>query len=409
MSRPPSRIQASTDRSPEPTAGLVRSLNLQAVLEAIVDAGELSRPEVAALTGLSLPTAASLIADLETLGLVDHKGQSIGAPGRPAAIYSFNERAGYVFAVDLGARKVTACVSDLHGSILLEATEATRRTDPSSIADQIAEMHRDLTVRSGFKSDEPGIASVGVGGIVQPEDRSLREPNLPELQEDGFLRSLESALGIPALIENDVNLAAIGEKWKGRARGLTNFVVMSVGSGTGMGIVVDGEIYRGATGAAGEIAWLPIGPESTSWEGEDGGLFEFTTAGTGILRRRDLAIAADKDPSLSTLSDVEDIFAAARDHVPSAQEILGFEAEQLALGVVAAAALLDPEMVVFTGGIGSREILVDSVRDRVSLMMPSHPPIVVSQLGTRGTIYGAIAVALKPVRDQILTRSATGQ
>ena len=408
MSSPNSRIRATTRQSPEPTAGLVRSLNLLAVLEEIVAAGELSRPEVAARTGLSLPTAASLIADLETLGLVGHKGQSIGAPGRPAAIYSFNERAGYVFAVDLGARKVTACVSDLHGSILLEATQATRRTDRGSIVDQIAEMHRDLIARSGFTIGEPGIASIGVGGIVQPEDGGLREPNLPELQDAGFLASLEGALGIPSLIENDVNLAAIGEKWKGRAGGLTNFVVMSVGSGTGMGIVVDEEIYRGATGAAGEVARLPIGPESTSWDGEDGGLFEHTSAGPGILRRRDIAIAADEDSSLSRLSDVKDIFDAARDDDPSALEILGFEAEQLALGVVAAAALLDPEIVVFTGGIGSREILVENVRQRVSHMMQAPPPIVVSQLGTRGTIYGAIAVALKPVRDRILRRSASG-
>ncbi len=408
MSGPSARTQTGTRQSPEPTAGLVRSLNLQAVLEAIVEEGEVSRPEVSALTGLSLPTVASLIADLEALGLVGHRGQSIGAPGRPAAIYSFNESAGYVFAVDLGARKVTAGVSDLNGSILLEATQATRRSASGAIVNQISEMHRDLTARSGFVSGDLGIASLGVGGIVQPENRVLRETNLPELQEEGFLQSLETALGIPTLIENDVNLAAIGEKWKGRAGGLSNFVVMSVGSGTGMGIVMNEEIYRGATGAAGEIARLPIGPQSTSWEGRDGGLFEFTTAGPGIVRQLESAIAEDEDTSLSSLSDVKDIFEAARDQVAPAQEILRFEAEQLALGVVAVAALLDPEMIVFTGGIGSQEILVESIRSRVAGMMPVHPPIVVSQLGTRGTIYGAIAVALRPVRDRILTRSATG-
>ena len=96
MNRPNARTQTSSKQPPEATAGLVRSLNLQAVLEAIAGADELSRPEVSSLTGLSLPTVASLIADLEALGLVGRKGQSIGAPGRPAAIYSFNERAGTI-------------------------------------------------------------------------------------------------------------------------------------------------------------------------------------------------------------------------------------------------------------------------------------------------------------------------
>ena len=106
-----------------PGIGLVRAMNLQAVLEAIVEAGELSRPEAAEITGLSLPTATSLIADLETLGLVGNNGQVSGALGRPATLYSFNARAGYVFAVDLGNRIITAGIADLFGNILLDHSE----------------------------------------------------------------------------------------------------------------------------------------------------------------------------------------------------------------------------------------------------------------------------------------------
>ena len=392
--------------SGEATPNLIRSLNLRTVLDTIAAADELSRPEIAALTGLSLPTAASLIAELERIDLVGHRGQTIGAPGRPAALYSFNERAGYVFAVDLGSRKVTAAIADLNGSILLEATNATRRSSPGSIVDQISEMHDDLRSRVGLAKGAVGLASIGVGAVVDPVTSGLRDTNLPELQEGSFASTLEYALQIPTLIENDVNLAAIGEEWKGRAAGLTKFVVMSVGTGTGMGIVVDGEIYRGATGAAGEIARLPIGPDAADWQGNNGGLFEYTASGSGILRQLETALEGSSDPSLSKLVDVRDIFDAARAGVPEARQILDREAAQLALGVVAAAALLDPQLVVFTGGIGRQEVLVDAVNDRVASLMPSHPPIVVSQLGTRGTMYGAIAIALGAVRDQILSANS---
>ena len=393
----------ATERHPRTAAGLVRSTNLRAVLQAILDGGEISRPVVAERTGLSLPTAISLIGELESLGLVGKTGDTVGTLGRPAALYALNERAGYVFAVDLGARKVTACVSDLRGSVIVESTEPTRRGTASSIVEQIVDLHRELTAQAGFETGAPGVTSIGIGGVTQPASSIITDVTyVPELEGTEFQSDVAEAVGVPVFVENDVNLAAIGETSRGRARGLSSFVVISVGSGTGMGVMIDGQIYRGSTGAAGEIALLPLRPPVSDANGSPNETLEDAASGSGMLRRRDAALAHDATSVLSAQADVSDIFEAAYHGDATALSIIDDEARTLALGVVAVAAILDPEAVVFSGSIGSQELLVAAVDRHAADMLSSPPNIAISSLGNRGTIFGAIAVAFEAVYDQIL-------
>lgn len=398
----------NADRHTSSPSGLVRSINLRSVFEAILEAGDLSRPEIADRTGLSLPTAISLIGELEGLGLVAKTGDTAGSLGRPAAIYSLNERAGYVFAVDLGARKVTACVSDLRGSIIVESTEPTRRGTADGIIEQIAQLHTDLTARAGFEPHSPGVASVGIGGVTQPSSGIVTAvTNIPELDGTPFQSDVAEAIGVPTFVENDVNLAAIGEQSRGRARGIENFVVISVGSGTGMGVVINDRIYRGSNGAAGEIALLPVRAASIADATAPERAFEDVASGSGILRSRDAALDRAGSSGLSAQADVSDIFEAAYAGDPTALQIIDDEARTLALGVVAVASILDPELVVFTGSIGSQELLAAAVSRHVAELLPSPPQLLISSLDSRGTLFGAITVAFEAVRQLILQGPGT--
>ena len=394
--------------SERPSAsGLVRSMNLRAVLQVILNADKLSRPEIAERTGLSLPTTISLTGELEGLGIVGKTGDTAGALGRPAALYSLNERAGYVFAVDLGARKVLACVSDLRGSVIVESTEPTRRGTAASIIKQTADLHRDLTTRAGLKSSAPGVASIGIGGVTQPTSGIITQvSNVPELEGTNFQSAVTEAVGVPAFVENDINLAAIGEQSRGRANGIENFVVFSVGSGTGMGVVINGQIYRGSSGAAGEIALLSLRPPQSNADRTQRGAFEDAASGSGILRSRDAALERGARSARLAHADVSEIFEAAYNGDSMALSIINDEAKTLALGVVAVASILDPELVVFTGSIGSQELLVAAVVRNVSEILHSPPRILISSLGSRGTIFGAITVAFEAVRHQILQGAA---
>lgn len=382
---------------------LIRSLNMQTVLDAILDTGPISRPAVSAATGLSPPTVSSLISDLETLGLVEEDGLAAGSVGRPAATYSVNRRAGYVFAVDLGADSVTAGIADLFGEVLVERSEPTAREHADATISQLTRLHESLASLAGFDVADAGVGCVGIPGVWPPDqEHASKIVTMPWLGGYPVRSRLQDVIGIPIILENDANLAAIAELWKGRARGQETFVCISVGTGTGMGIIVNGETHRGRGGAAGELALLPIGQDPYDDELGARGPFQAAAAGPSIMQRLADALSGGAETALSRQSSVADILSAASKGDPVAVRILDDEARTLALGVASAVALLDPTMVVIGGEVGSDPRLVDSVRGYAASLVPDLPEVVPSSLANRAVLEGAIVAALQAVRSRIL-------
>lgn len=391
--------------APEEAHGttLIRALNLQAVLDAVLEAGQISRPEAAEATGLSLPTVSSLMADLEAMSLVVARGHVAQGLGRPAALYSVNGRAGYVFAVDLGAESVTAGIADFFGEVLTKRTKATASDSPEATVDQLTRLHEELVDEAGFNIADAGVGCVGLPGVWPPDqEHAAKVVTMPWLREYPLRTQLRTELGIPVILENDANLAAIAELWRGRAQGCSNFVTISVGAGTGMGIIVDGETYRGSAGAAGELALLPVGPDPYDRTVGARGAFQAAAAGPSIVQRLHAAIEAGAKTSLDHQSRAVDILAAARSGDPVARQALADEAKTLALGVVAAIAILNPEVIVLGGAIGSDPDLVESVRHHAAGLIENLPHITPSALADQAVLQGAVAVALQSVRSRIL-------
>ena len=390
--------------------GLVRVLNEQAVLEAILGDGGISRPAIARKTGLSLPTIASLVEMLESIGLVREHGVTSGEVGRPATLYSVNPRAGYVFAVDLGGSKVRAGVANLFGEIVAECEEPTAALSSAAIMDQLTRLHRQLLKKSGFDSETTGAACVAVPGVWDPKtDRIDAAYNLPVLDEVPLKATIQRALGLPLIIENDVNLAAVGESWKGRAQEYDTFVAFFIGTGIGMGVVIDGEVYRGRSGAAGEIGLLPIGADPFDPTLRSHGPFEIAASGPSITRRVQRALEGDVETVLAADADIAQIIGAATKGDQVARAILDDEARTLAVGVAAVVAVLDPALVILGGGVGAHAELAELVYRYAVQLLPWMPPIEVSILGNRAAFYGAIALGLQAARRQVLaeTRSNT--
>ena len=199
--------------------------------------------------------------------------------------------------------------------------------------------------------------------------------------------------------ENDVNLAALGEQAAGHGRGVRHFVFLSIGTGVGLGLVLDGRLYRGARGAAGEIAYLPIGesdPHERSVRRR--GPFEETVAGGSVAR-----VAAEL--GMPRPLTAERVFAAARRGDPVALEAVEIEGRRLALGIAAIAAVVDPELVILGGGVGkSGDLLVRPIAEELRRLSPFHPRVEVSALGEDAVLTGAIATALAEARRQLFTR-----
>jgi predicted NBD/HSP70 family sugar kinase len=223
--------------------------------------------------------------------------------------------------------------------------------------------------------------------------------------EGGFdpLEVIRDRFELPVLVENNVNLAAVGEKWFGLARGVATMVFIAIGAGIGMGIIIDDELVRGAHGAAGEIGYLPlVGDPFNPRHRLHGGL-EDEIGGAGIVaafhERR-----GSGDPELSSVQEVFDLAGGGN---PAARSVVEHVASRLGTAIATVCAILDPDLVVLGGGIGANPVLLRPVRGSAAALVPITARIETSLLGDRAALQGAIAVALNAARTMLLSRGGT--
>jgi predicted NBD/HSP70 family sugar kinase len=220
--------------------------------------------------------------------------------------------------------------------------------------------------------------------------------------EGGFdpLAVLRGRFDLPVLVDNNVNLAAVGEKWFGLARGISTLVYIAIGAGIGMGVIIDDELVRGAHGAAGEIGYLPlVGDPFDPRHRLHGGL-EDEVAAAGILA----AFQSRRGDRASDASTAHEVFDLARSGDPTAREVVDNVASLLGAAIATVCAILDPELVVLGGGIGASPLLLRPVRGAAAALVPITARIETSLLGDRAALQGAIAVALQAARAQLLSQ-----
>ncbi|MET8757499.1 ROK family transcriptional regulator [Lentzea sp. NPDC004782] len=383
-----------TDRKP-PEVGTpagMRVLNQRAVLGRLRRLGAATRPQIAKDTGLSKPTVGQALVDLERHGLVRPIGRTTAGPGRSAVVYEPNPLAGYVLGVDIGRERIRAAVADLGGSVVARVDERNRSRSVSSLVRTVTELASRTVADAGIALTDVVVKVIGSPGVIDQRSRVVRHaPNLPGWESAGVLDGLESSLGPVVVVENDANLAAFGEHVYGAAKDARVFVCVTVGTGVGMGICVDGVLFRGAHGAAGEVGFLPFGKSSSDVQR---GQFEQAAAAESVV-----ALARERGLAARTAREV---FSAARSGDAQAVEVVGLEAERLAFLVASVAAVIDPELVVLGGGVGSNvDLLLAPVEAALRTMTPLAPRIVAGSLGDGAVLSGAIAMGLEAARELV--------
>jgi predicted NBD/HSP70 family sugar kinase len=378
-------------------------MNERTALELIRRQGPLTRAQVARDSGLSKPTVSLALASLLRSGLVREVGRSRGRKGPSAALYELDPTAGWVAGIDVGRRWLRAAIADISGAIVARRDERAMVRSAQTLIGQIGRIAHDLAAKAGVQWSQVAHATIGSPGVFDP-GRGLVEmaPNLPGWGRHGIVEAVRDQLGTNVTFENDVNLAALGERAQGHGRGVANFVYLWIGTGIGIGIVLRGELYRGWRGAAGEIGYMPIGiGDPHDPENRRRGAFEEAAAAAGVVR---LAEERHMQPPLSA----ERIFAAARRGDPAAVEVLDTEARRLALGIATIAPVLDPELVVLGGGVGrSGDLLIPTLERELHALSPFRPRLAVSALGEDAVLHGAVATALEAGRKEVFARSAT--
>ena len=381
---------------------LLRAINERAVLERLRAGGPASRTELAASTGVSKPTVGQALANLERAGLVRSAGQRTGERGRSALLYELDPTAAHVVGVDVGRSWVRVAIADLGGAVVGRRDERNPARSAGALVARVHALVRDVVAESGVAWEDVVHAVVGSPGVLDPATGRLRyAPNLPGWGRPGLVDELRGALTPSLAIDNDTNLAALGERAYGHGRDVADFVYLSIGTGVGMGIVVGGELYRGARGAAGEVGFLPLagGGLGAAGPGKAGAVEEAVAAG-GIVR-------TGRAMGMKGALSAERIFNAASAGDATARATVEREADRLAVVVAAVAAIVDPELIVLGGGIGANaDVLLPHLQDAVAALTPLRPPVVLSALGADAIVLGAIATALDTARDLVFSERA---
>jgi predicted NBD/HSP70 family sugar kinase len=384
---------------------LLRAINERAVLERLRATGRASRTELAAATGVSKPTVGQALANLERAGLVRAAGRRLGERGRSALLYELDPTAAYVAGIDVGRAWVRVAVADLGGEVVARRDERNRARGAAALVARTHDLAHEVVAEAGVPWENVAHTVVGSPGVLDPETGRLRyAANLPGWSRAGLVDELRAALTPSLVVDNDTNLAALGEAAYGRGRGVENFVYLSIGTGIGMGIVVGGELYRGARGAAGEVGFLPLaGGGLGAGDGRSSsarGALEEAAAAGGVVR-------TGREMGLSGTLTAERIFNAAAAGDPTALATVEREAERLAVVVAAVAAIVDPELIVLGGGIGANAaVLLPLLEREVERLTPLRPPVVLSELAHDAIVLGAIATALDTARDLVFQERA---
>jgi predicted NBD/HSP70 family sugar kinase len=376
------------------TPPLLKHLNERTVLETIRAGAPISRAEISRRAGISKPTVSLALESLVDAGLVREALRDPGGPSYGAVFFEPVPEAAFVLGLDLGARFLRGAVCDLGGEIRVRQDVELRGADADGALAAIVSLRDSLVASAELPPERIDGVVLGVPGVVENGTGTLRltTPNIPGLEGRVLRDEIGERLVAPVTLENDVNLAAVGEQWLGVARGVRDFAFLSVGTGTGMGLVLGGSLHRGHHGAAGEIDWALAGADD-----------ELDPSAEGIegLAGR-LAAEGSYPGTIAAPSDVRALFAAARDGDRFARDVVEGVAHRIAAHVAPIAAVADVALVVLGGGIGSNgDLLLRPVRSLLETWMPYPPRVEISSLGEAAVLMGALAVGVQSALDSV--------
>jgi predicted NBD/HSP70 family sugar kinase len=302
--------------------------------------------------------------------------------------------------VDIGRERIRLEVADLAGTVVSRVDERNCCRSARSLVLLVRELAEQTVAAAGITFGDVVAKVVGSPGVPDPRTGALHHaPNLPGWGRRGLLEELAGALGPGLVVENDANLAAVGEMTAGAARGVDVFVCITVGTGVGMGIVVNGQLFRGAHGAAGEVGYLPYGWPPADNVPPENGMLESQASGHSVVQKA-------HEQGLVDAKSAKEVFELARQGDPIALRAVADEARQLAFVVGAVAAVIDPELVVLGGGIGSNtDLLAEPLEEALRATTPLHPKIVAGELGDAAVLTGAISVGLGSAREVVFERA----
>jgi predicted NBD/HSP70 family sugar kinase len=382
---------------------LLRALNEQLLLQHIRQLGQCSRAELARLSGLSKPTVSLALANVERSGLVREAGQRTGQPGRSAVLYEIRPDAGYVLGLDIGHQYLRGALADLSGEVVARSSLRSRAASVSSRVSDLVKLADELCRGTGVARPDVTQTVIGSPGVYDPRRGAITlTGGLAGLGRPAVLEELRAAFGDSLVIENDADAAALAEREHGLGSQVGTFAFVWVGTGVGMGLVIDGKLHRGVHGVAGEIAYMPIsaGQGADPEDARRRGTLEAAGSAAAVVR------AARRAGMRGSVS-ARRVFEAAAGGDERASQIVAEEAALVARAVCAIITVVDPELVVLGGGIGQAPGFASMVAGQLTQLAPVMPEVRVSALGTDAVVDGCLASGADLAWQRLTSQAAT--
>jgi len=384
------------------TSAEMRSVNRSAVLDYLRRNSPVARSIIAHDLQLSLPTVMRIVDELIAHGWVRPTGQKEWSSSRRRDLLEYYKDGHAVIGVDLGGTKMFGALANIGGEIIGEQTVNGHGTSGDASYAMLEKMigkllrvprPRDQKIR-GIAVGAPGITRAQAGMVEWAPSLNWRDYPLKQ--------KLEKRFRLPCLVDNDVNLAALGEQWFGAGEGAHNIVLIAIGTGVGAGLIVDGVLYRGHNNAAGEVGFLLSNRAELDQRYEKFGALESVISGVGIAERAQRAHTGKR--AIKNLTS-QDVFEAYRRREAWSIPLINETIDYLSIAIVNISTLLDPELIILGGGVSeSADVLLPAVQTRIQNILPKTPTLKVSTLGRRAAVMGAIAQIVHSTSDYFVAR-----
>jgi len=382
---------------------LTKDLKLQ-ILSIIRDNGAATKLELAKNLEVNLTTISKLVNELcFSDDIVVESGEDLSSGGRKPKLYIINRSIGHVIGVDIGGYNIRAVITDIAGDIIGRLKEKNDFSyDGTLLTERVVALISQ--VKNSLETTDSALFGIGmsISGVIDyNEGKSMYCPNINGLNDFPIRRFMEAKTDLPVFVDDSVRCMAIAEKHFGAAKGYDNFLFVSLGKGIGVGIYVNGKVYRSSTGLAGELGHITVSEDGPLCNCGNRGCLEAIASGPGIIRRAREGIENGIITSLTSQIagdfdrlTVEMIAGAAMEGDKFAYYIINRTGEYVGIAIAAALNLFGSELVVLGGGVaGSGDIMTEAIRRTVQLralgVISSRVKIVGSSLDEFNAARGA--------------------
>jgi N-acetylglucosamine repressor len=354
-----------------------KNLKLQ-ILNTIRNSGSATKLGLAKNLDINLTTISRLVNELYFSDkIIVQSGDDLSSGGRKPKLYIINRKIGHVIGVDIGGYNIRAVITDIAGDVIGRLKEKNNfSADGILLTERVAALISQVKNDAGIEGSTFFGIGMSISGVIDyNEGRSIYCPNINGLNDFPVKSFMEDKTNLPVFVDDSVRCMAIAEKHFGAAKGYDNFLFVSLGKGIGVGIYVNGKVYRSSTGLAGELGHITVAEDGPLCNCGNRGCLEAIASGPGIIRRAREGIESGIITSLTSIIDgdferltVETIADAAKQGDKFAYYIINRTGEYIGIAIAAALNLFGSELVVLGGGIaGSGNIMTEAIKRTVQL------------------------------------------